>query len=237
MNTVGSGSVAVDPDQPTYHYGDVVTLTATPDPGWAFSGWSGDLTGTDNPTTLTITGNTTVTATFERGQHTVTVNVVGRGAVGIDPDRATHPHGSVVTLTATPNPGWAFSGWSGDLSGTDNPLSFTITEDTAVTATFVQEEYTLTINLVGNGAVIVEPEQSTYHYGDVVTITAVPDTTWLFAGWGGDISGTSNPNTIVITGDTVVTVVFGQYRLYLPVVMNNHQALADLPIHSVEQGK
>ena len=44
--------------------GDVVTLTATPDPDWAFAGWSGDLSGTANPITITLTGNNVVTATF-----------------------------------------------------------------------------------------------------------------------------------------------------------------------------
>ncbi len=50
-SVVGSGSLAADPDLPEYSYGETVTLTATPDPGWVFTGWSGDLTGSENPTT------------------------------------------------------------------------------------------------------------------------------------------------------------------------------------------
>jgi uncharacterized repeat protein (TIGR02543 family) len=46
----------------------VVTLTAIADPGWGFVGWSGDLSGSDNPETITITGNTTITATFTTHQ-------------------------------------------------------------------------------------------------------------------------------------------------------------------------
>ena len=53
-----------DPDQATYRYGDVVTLTATAEPTWTFVRWSGDLSGFDNPKAITITGNTSVTATF-----------------------------------------------------------------------------------------------------------------------------------------------------------------------------
>jgi len=41
-----------------------VTLTATPATGWAFSGWSGDLSGSANPATITIDANKIVTATF-----------------------------------------------------------------------------------------------------------------------------------------------------------------------------
>ena len=64
LATVGNGQAAASPSQEFYHYGDVVTLTASPDTGWSFAGWSGDISGTTNPVTLTITANTAVTATF-----------------------------------------------------------------------------------------------------------------------------------------------------------------------------
>ena len=51
-------------DQAPYYYDDVVALTATAAPGWTFTGWSGDLSFTNNPANLTMDGNKTVTATF-----------------------------------------------------------------------------------------------------------------------------------------------------------------------------
>ena len=56
-----------NPDQPTYTFGTNVTLTALPDSGWMFDSWSGDVTGSENPTTITITGNMQVTASFRDG--------------------------------------------------------------------------------------------------------------------------------------------------------------------------
>ena len=56
--------MAREPDQATYHYGDVVTLTATADAGWSFAEWGGDLSGSDNPVTITMNGDRTVTASF-----------------------------------------------------------------------------------------------------------------------------------------------------------------------------
>jgi len=65
VETVGTGgAVTKNPDQETYSLGDVVELSVTVDPGWIFSGWSGDLTGNDNPATVTVTGTMTITATF-----------------------------------------------------------------------------------------------------------------------------------------------------------------------------
>ena len=59
-----NGSVAVSPSQATYSSGTVITLNATPNAGRTFLGWTGDLTGATNPTTLTMSGNKTVTAHF-----------------------------------------------------------------------------------------------------------------------------------------------------------------------------
>jgi len=65
VGVVGDGSVSKNPDQDHYEYGDVVMLTATPGEGQAFSGWSGSLSGLDNPKSITMTRNKSVTATFE----------------------------------------------------------------------------------------------------------------------------------------------------------------------------
>jgi uncharacterized repeat protein (TIGR02543 family) len=65
VNVVGNGTVTQDP-LPPYCVGDdtSVTLTATADPGWTFDGWSGDLSGSTNPETITMDGDKSVTATF-----------------------------------------------------------------------------------------------------------------------------------------------------------------------------
>ena len=59
-----NGSIALNPPGGVYPTGTVVTVTATPNAGYTFSHWSGDLSGTNNPATLTMTGNKTVTANF-----------------------------------------------------------------------------------------------------------------------------------------------------------------------------
>jgi len=128
----------------TYTYGTPVQLTATADPGWTFSAWSGDLTGSTNPDTVTMDSDKTVTATFTQDQYTLTVNTVGSGSVSKNPDQATYTYGTPVQLTATADPGWTFSAWSGDLTGSTNPDTVTMNGDRTVTATFTQAPPTIT---------------------------------------------------------------------------------------------
>ncbi|MEW6029461.1 MAG: InlB B-repeat-containing protein [Chloroflexota bacterium] len=208
VNTVGNGTVTRDPDQAIYHYGDVVQLTATPAIGWLFSAWSGSLTSTANPVNITIDANETVTATFTQIEYTLTVNTVGNGTVTRDPDQATYHYGDVVQLTAAPAAGSSFSGWSGDLTGSANPVNITIDGNKSVTATFTNIGYTLTVNIVGDGTVSRNPDQAFYTYGDVVELTAAPMPGWTFAGWSGGLSGNANPESIVIDEDETVTAQF-----------------------------
>jgi len=70
--------------------------------------------------------------------YTLTITTVGNGSVTKNPDQASYEAGTVVELTAVPASGWVFSNWSGDLSGSDNPVSVTVNADMNITATFVE---------------------------------------------------------------------------------------------------
>ncbi len=69
-------------------------------------------------------------------EHTLDVTIQGAGSVHREPDEPTYTYGTVVTLTATPAPGWRFGRWSGAASGSDNPLSLAMTADLSLTAHF-----------------------------------------------------------------------------------------------------
>jgi uncharacterized repeat protein (TIGR02543 family) len=49
-----------------YEFGASATITAVPNPGYRFTGWTGDASGTDNPLTITMDADKTVGATFEK---------------------------------------------------------------------------------------------------------------------------------------------------------------------------
>jgi uncharacterized repeat protein (TIGR02543 family) len=52
----------------TYNWNTVVALTATPAAGSSFAGWSGDCSGTDPTTSVTMNANKTCTATFNKAK-------------------------------------------------------------------------------------------------------------------------------------------------------------------------
>jgi uncharacterized repeat protein (TIGR02543 family) len=124
LNTVGSGTIGAQPSSATgvYNLGTPVTLTATPASGFQFSAWSGACSGTVATCGVTMDAAKTVTATFTAVQYTLNVSKVGSGMVTAQPPSATGTYnaGAVVTLTATPDPGYQFAGWSNS-----NPCSGT----------------------------------------------------------------------------------------------------------------
>jgi uncharacterized repeat protein (TIGR02543 family) len=220
VNVVGSGSVSKNPNQATYVYGASVQLTASPQPGWSFSGWSGAFSSSANPTIVIINGTTSVTATFTQNAYTLTVSVVGSGSVSKNPDKASYVYGESVQLTATPAAGWSFSGWSGAFSSSANPVTVIINGSLSVTATFVQDVYTLTVNVVGEGSVSLNPLGGAYLSGTVVTLTPVAAPGWAFSGWSGALSGTGTPGSIIMNGNKTVTATFVQSAYSLTVTVN-----------------
>jgi hypothetical protein len=136
----GSGQVLLDAPGGVYPYGTVVRLTAVPQQGNYFGFWGNAATGNANPLYFTVTNaNPTVSSIFAanpEGQAELTVLVQGRGRVTANPRANSYLIGQSVVLTAVPEPGQSFLGWSGDASGTQNPLNLSITQRTTLTAQF-----------------------------------------------------------------------------------------------------
>jgi chitinase len=59
-----AGSILFDPDKPTYQKNNIITVTAVPAEDWSFDRWGGALSGNQNPATLRVGGDATVTAVF-----------------------------------------------------------------------------------------------------------------------------------------------------------------------------
>ena len=131
-----NGGIVVYPSDDTP--GDV-TLTATPIAGYQFDSWSGDLSGSKNPVTITMNNNKTIIANFSSLKPQCKLSVVAaNGVVSFDPvtENGLYPQGTEVTITATGNLSYSFDTWGGDLSGTANPAKVVMLSDKMISAVF-----------------------------------------------------------------------------------------------------
>ena len=135
---VGNGTIS-PADGSRFLANSSINLQATPDTGWSFNSWSGDAAGSDNPTTLIMDANKSVTATFTINTYTLTVNTA-HGSVAKNPDQPTYDHGTSVKLTATPESGYRLKNWTlgATVLGTANPLTVTMDADKTITANFIK---------------------------------------------------------------------------------------------------
>ena len=138
LDVVFDGSGSFDPDGQitsyVWDFGDgtgAVGPTAThvyTQPG----DYEATLTVIDNDGA--VTSDTVVVSVYEL--HTITITPMGGGSVVKTPDKTAYVTGEIVQLTAVPDPGWQFSGWSGDLAGTQSTISIAVTSDVIGIADF-----------------------------------------------------------------------------------------------------
>ena len=207
----GGGTVTKDPEKESYEFEEEVLLTAEPEENWIFSHWSGDVDSTKNPLTVLMDSNKNIEAHFLEEKYILTIDIEGEGIVNIAPEKLAYVQDELVDIEAIPAQGWSFSHWSGDLTSSDNPETVTMDDDKTITAHFTQDEYTLTINMEGEGSVNKLPDQETYTFNNEVELTAVAvENGWSFSHWTGDLTGSINPKTIKMDGNKTVTVHFSE---------------------------
>ena len=136
----GNGQILLSPAGGVYPYGTVIRLTGLPQPGNYFGSWGNAASGNANALYFTLTNPSptvsSIFGTLSAGQAALTVVINGRGQVTVNPRANVYSTGQGVRLTAAAEPGQSFLGWSGDASGTQNPLSLTMTQSKVVNANF-----------------------------------------------------------------------------------------------------
>lgn len=207
-----------------YSSGTLVSLTASTNIGYAFDNWSGAVVGSSNPVNVTIDSNKTIIANFSTAQTcyslTTQSNPVAGGTISILPtpncDGDKYTENALVSLTASSNSDYAFDNWSGDASGTANPVQVTLNGNKNIAANFSAALtcYALTTssNPPGGGNVSrdLEPncDSDKYTENSVITLTANPNPGYSFYDWNGSLGGLANPSQITINGDKNVTANF-----------------------------
>ena len=102
-----------------YNEGTEVTLTATPNDGYEFTGWSDG--NTEATRVIIANEDLTLTATFSELATSYTLIVTSQDGGSVNSEGGDYNEGTEVTLTATPNDGYKFTGWSdGNTEATRN---------------------------------------------------------------------------------------------------------------------
>jgi uncharacterized repeat protein (TIGR02543 family) len=217
----GVGTTSPGAGSHVYDEGTEVDLSAAAGAGYRFSHWSGDAGGTSTSTAVTMGDDKSVTANFVR-QYTLTMVASPAGVGTTSPGAGSHVYdaGTVVSLSAIANPGYRFDRWLGDASGTSPSTTVTMDSDRIVSASFVGQQYTLTVAVSPSGAGTTIPGVGSHVYdaGVVVDLSAVANTGYRFSHWSGDVGGTSTLTTVTMDSDKSVTANFvRQYTLTMAV--------------------
>ena len=189
-----------------YDYGSEIQISATPAEHYHFVRWNDYIT--DNPRTITVTGDATYTAYFTIDEHTVTVTE-NNSAMGATWGSGNYDFGSEIDIAAYPRYGYAFLSWND--GNTETPRTIIVESDTTFTAIFATAR-TVTIESSDNemGYVIGSGE---YAEGAEIEITAIPYEGYRFDHWV-DVDNpsrdfnTDNPRTIVVSTDVTYMAVF-----------------------------
>ena len=178
--------------------------------------YSTDLPGTAGGAQPTFGGETDafisrLTPSLARNDYTLTVAKAGTGGGGVTSadglincgDDCNEVYGNfrAITLTALPNEGSLFTGWTGACTNVSGDCVVSMTGRKNVTAKF-NATYTLTISKRGTGTGTVTSADGLINCGTdcsenytantVVTLTATPSAGSTFAGWSGSCTGTAS---------------------------------------------
>ena len=169
-----------------------MTLTATPNAGYRFVGWYREymthggikqtLMSTDTTYTYTASRDDNYIGKFaEIPYYTVTAYAL-LDEYGTVTGGGTYEGGTMVTVTATANPGWRFGWWTynGNSVSTDASYTFKVTENAKLVANYLKNMF----------KVIVEPTEGgtaagggSYQEGKTAPLTATPNEGYRFVGW------------------------------------------------------
>ncbi len=184
----------------TFYYGDTAVIEAIPNVGYEFLSWNDSIT--DNPLNVVVTQDSTFIAYFGLIDYNITASVEPEDAGTVTGGGLYH-YGDTLTLEAIANDGFVFEMWSDSI--TDNPRDIIVTQDSSFVALFNSIGYSIATSVDPENAGTVT-EGGIYHYGDTLTLEAVPNTGFVFEMWNDSV--TDNPRDIIVTQDSSFIALF-----------------------------
>ena len=169
----------------------LVTLTAVPASGSAFTGWSDACTGT-GACIVTMDAAKSVTANFAINTFTLNYAAGANGSLSGDIAQVVNYGGDGTAVTAVPAVGYHFVNWSD--ASTANPRTDTnVMANVDVTANFAVDTFTLNYTAGTGGGLTGNTAQVVNYGGDGTAVTAVAAIGYHFVAWSD--TSTANPRT------------------------------------------
>ena len=197
----------------SYDYASSVSISAAAGNGYTFSGWYSGTTliSSANPYSFAMPyTDLNYVAKFSTNKYVITLTA--DSTMGSAKGAGTYAYKSSVSLSATANSGYSFSGWyDGEtLVSSANPYSFTMPySDLSYTAKFTVNKYNVSLS---SSEVATTPAGTcevsgagTYAYGSSVTISATPAAGYGFLGWydGSTLISSNNSYTFTVPANDV----------------------------------
>ena len=200
---------SVSPPSNSYEKGSNVSLVAAPAGEYIFKQWQGSISGTSNPTFITMDADKSVTGVFEKRQYPLTLTIEGSGTIkeeviAVAP-QALYPSGTTVRLTPQPTEGWGFTGWSGDLTSASNPLDLKIDRAINLKALFQRLKFNVVVENSQGGKVNLSSGE--YIAGTELNIEAIPNNNYHFLGFEG-FDEFQNKLKVVVNKDLKIKPIF-----------------------------
>ena len=195
--------------------GSTTPFRAVANPHYSFVQWSDGITTNPRNFPYGNAGNVTpYMAQFVPDSHAISVNAINPLFGSVSDHTGRHAYGSVLPLTATPNAGYKFIGWS---DGTATPsYNYTVRRDASLVAYFCPEDQTMILGTLNDpllGTITTSPAGGVVTGGQTVTITAtVNDPDHYTFRWNpevGTASVSGNTYTLTLTAGTQSMIVAG----------------------------
>ena len=181
----------VDPASQVKTIGQDVEVLAIANTGFEFTSWTDPddvlADATANPATFNMPADdVSLVAQFTAIDYTVTATAGAGGTVA--PATQTVNYQDAITVTATPNDGFVFDGWTATgvtlANAMTNPASFTMpANDVALVADFAKIPYTVTASVMPSNGGTTSALNANYFVGDAVSVTATANPGFEFTSW------------------------------------------------------
>lgn len=200
------GTTNPTPGTNYYNRNSTARITATANAKYRFLDWSGDTSGTSNPIDVRMDRDKSVTANFMR-RYDLTIQAGTGGTTDPAAGIVAYDKDSTARVYANADANYRFLNWTGDASGTTSPADTVMDRDKTIKANFLRQ-YNLVITSGEGGTTTPIPGTYKYDAGTALQASATAADFYVFSGWTGTTSGTSNPLSLTLNQDYSITANF-----------------------------